>query len=214
MASPIEQQNEPSTAEGVRGGYQLSWARVISDVLSPPVVWAALAIPIALRDAPDRGTGWAWAADYIVLVCLIPIVYIGWMVKLGRITDMHLKVRRQRLLPFAVSISGALAALLSLSLLDASPVMLLFALFTLIQLALIAAITLTWQISVHAMSISGAVVAAGVLFAPVMALLVLPLVVIVGAARIHLKRHTLSQVVAGTVAGMVVPALLFALVSV
>jgi membrane-associated phospholipid phosphatase len=40
------------------------------------------------------------------------------------------------------------------------------------------------------------------------ALLVIPLVILVGAARLNLRRHTLSQVLAGSVVGVIVPALL------
>lgn len=194
--------------------YPLSWARVVSDVLSPPAVWAALAVPIALRDADRTRDAWLWAGDYILFVCVLPILYIAWLVKRGIVTDIHLKLRHQRLKPFLVSIAFAALALISLTLLDASRVMQIFALFTLVQLLLIAVITLTWQISVHAISISGAAVALGVLFAPVYLLLILPLVALVGAARIKLDRHTPAQVAAGTVVGALTPMVLFFVVTV
>lgn len=189
--------------------YPLSWARVVSDVLSPPAVWAALAIPIALRDADNSREAWLWAGDYILFVCVLPILYIAWLVKRGAVTDIHLKLRHQRVRPFLVSIGFSALSLISLILLDASQVMQLFAVFTLLQLILIAVITLTWQISVHAISISGAAVALGVLFDPLLLLAILPLVALVGAARIKLNRHTPAQVAAGTLVGALTPMVLF-----
>jgi membrane-associated phospholipid phosphatase len=45
------------------------------------------------------------------------------------------------------------------------------------------------------------VVATGVLYGPLVALLLCPLIPVVGAARLKLRRHTLSQVIAGGVVG-------------
>lgn len=173
-----------------------------------------LAFPIALRDEPSRGQALMWAGVYIALVCVLPIIYIATMVRRGRITDIHMQVRKQRLLPFAVSILCTALAWLMLGLLGAPPVVPLFALFSLIQLAIMAIITLIWQISIHAISISGATVATGVLFGLQPALFTVPLVVLVGAARLKLRRHTPMQVIAGTALGIAIPLGLFIFIAV
>jgi membrane-associated phospholipid phosphatase len=41
------------------------------------------------------------------------------------------------------------------------------------------------------------------------ALLAVPLVALVGASRLKLRRHTLSQVIAGTLVGMILPTVFF-----
>jgi membrane-associated phospholipid phosphatase len=181
----------------------------VSDILSPPIVWAALAFPIAFRDAPTQAHAISWALVYVVLVCLLPLVYIATMVRRGIITDIHMRVRQQRLRPFVISILCTTVAWATLRLMGAPAVMPLFALFSLVQLAVMALITLTWQISVHAISISGAAVALGVLFGLIPALVTLPLIILVGAARIKLNRHTPAQVIVGTVVGVIVPVALF-----
>ncbi len=182
---------------------KLSWARLVSDLLSPPVVWGALAFPIAFRDAPSQDRALLWAVTYVVLVCLLPLIYIAVMVKRGRITDIHMRVRQQRLRPFIVSLLCTTIAWWTLRFMGAPSVVPMFALFSLVQLALMTIITLVWQISMHAMSISGAVIITAVLFGVVPALLTLPLVVLVGAARLKLKRHTPAQVVAGAAVGLI-----------
>mgnify|MGYP001054769545 CR=1 FL=1 len=191
--------------------YDISWERIVSDILSPPMVWALMAVPIALRDSPTTSQGIEWASIYIWFVCISPLIYIGIMVKRGRITDMHMKVRGERIKPFLVSIASTLIAFFVLTLSNASDVVLLFTLFTLVQLILIAGITLKWQISFHAISIGGATVALWVLFSTLYGMLTLPLVIVVGAARLRLHRHTPAQVVAGSILGMLVPVLLFAI---
>ena len=188
----------------------LSWARLVSDLLSPPVVWAVMAFPIAFRDARSQQQALTWALVYTVLVCVLPVLFIGWMVRRGSISDLHMQVRQQRIRPFIISIICTTIAWWVLRFMGAPPIVPLFALFSLVQIAVMLLITLVWQISIHVVSISGAVIAALVWFGPLWALLVIPLVILVGAARLKLHRHTLAQVLVGSLVGIIVPALLLA----
>lgn len=165
------------------------------------MVWAVLAFPIAFREAQSSEQAIMWGVTYGVLVCLIPVAYIAWNVWRGSITDLHIKERRQRIRPFIVSIICTAFAWSVLRLMGAPSLLPLFALFSLIQIGIMLVVTLVWQISVHSMSITGAVVTAGVLYGLVPALILSPLIPMVGAARIKLRRHTLAQVIAGGVVG-------------
>lgn len=185
--------------------YNINWARVVSDLLSPPVVWGVMVFPVALRDTTSREHVFLWAALYIFMVCLLPVIYIAVMVKRGAITDLHMQVRGQRIRPLMVTIICTGLTWAIMSLMGAPKILPLFVLFVLVQLALMVTITLVWQISIHAISISGAAVATGALFGPLGALLTAPLVVLVGAARLKLRRHTPAQVVAGSVIGAILP---------
>lgn len=193
--------------------YDVSWARMVSDILSPPVIWGTLALPIAFKDADSQGQAIGWASVYIFLVCVLPIVYIAAMVKLNKITDIHLKVRKQRLIPFMISIFTTTVAGIALDLMGA-PIMPILALFTGVQLVVMLLITLVWQISMHTVSISGATIAMWVFFGVIPALATLPLIVLVGTARLKLDRHTPAQVIVGTLVGIIVPLLLFSVISV
>lgn len=180
------------------------WPRLISDLLSPPVVWGLLAFPIAFHSA-SGGRALGLVFLYVLCVVWLPLLYILFNVRSGAITDIHLRERRERLRPFAVSILGAACALAALALADAPRVMLLLALITVLEMALIAAITVVWQISMHTMSIASAVVAIGVLYGPAPAAILLPLVALVGLGRYRLGRHDLSQILAGAALGAAVP---------
>ena len=60
--------------------------------------------------------------------------------------------------------------------------------------------------------ITGAVVIAGLLFGAQTALILSPLVLLVAAARLHLKRHTVGQVAAGIAVGVSVPLIYWCIV--
>jgi membrane-associated phospholipid phosphatase len=179
----------------------IPWARIISDLFSPPVIWGVLAFPIAYRAAGAPEQALLWGLTYTVIVCVLPALYISFMVWRGHITDIHMEVREQRIRPFLVSIICAALAWVVLRYFGAPSLLPTFTLFSLIQIAVMLGITLVWQISMHAMSIACAVVAMGVLYGVVPGLLLSPLIPVVGAARLKLHRHTPSQVVAGALLG-------------
>lgn len=186
----------------------VSWARLISDVLSPPVIWGVLAFPIAFREAKSQEQALMWAITYTVMVCIVPALYIAWAVWRGHITDMHMRERRQRIRPFIVSMFGTAAAWGLLSLMGAPPLLYAMAIVSLVLLGTMLVVTLVWQISMHSMSIACAVVATGALYGLGPALIVSPLIPVVGVARIKLRRHTVSEVVAGGLLGGCVTLLL------
>ena len=198
--------------ESGRRGRLGAWPRLVSDVLSPPVIWALLAFPVAYHADGGQGNALVYALVYGAMVCWLPVLYIAWNVRNGNITDLHMKVRAERIRPFIVTILGSMVALALLVAINAPRLMPMFTLFSLIQLGLMTLITLVWQISMHAMSITGAVVAAGAMFGVGPALVLFPLVPLVGAARLKLGRHTLSQIVAGAGVGALMTVLLFVFV--
>ena len=191
---------------------QFSWARVVSDIVSPPVVWALLVIPVAAHYADTPLQAFFWAFLYSMFICVIPVGFIAWMVKTGKIGDIHMKERRERFRPLLVTIVCTSIVWWLLRRLDAPPPFPLLALMTLVQVTFIMLITLVWQVSMHMMSIAGAVIVTGIIFTTAAALAMIPLVMLVGAARLKLKRHTPAQVIAGTIIGALVPVLMLGLV--
>jgi membrane-associated phospholipid phosphatase len=188
----------------------LKAARVISDVISPPVVSAVMALVVVLTSAPDGETAFIWALVYIGLVCVLPALFVVFMVAAGRITDVHVRLRRQRILPFSVSILCTAAAWLILRQIDAG-LLTGIAAITLVEIIVLLVVTLVWQISVHAMTITTAVVIAWLVFGWMQALLLAPLIPIVSAARVLLRRHTVAQVIAGSIVGAAITLWLYAM---
>lgn len=185
------------------------WARIVSDVFSPPAVWGALIIPVALQFSPTPSQGLYWAVLYGFLICLVPVLFIAYMVWAGKIGDIHMKERTDRYKPLVVSVTSTAFGIIILKALGAPIALPLLAVISLVQIGVIALITIYWQISMHAMGMTGATMAIGIVFSVQVALLTVPLVVLVGLARLVLKRHTPMQILAGALVGLLVPAFLF-----
>lgn len=187
-----------------------SWARCVSDVVSPPVVWALLIIPVALRHSETHVQAALFAMVFDLFTCLLPVLFIAYMVKIGKIGDLHMQHRHERYKPLLVTLGCALLNVVALHLLNAPQTVWILAVLSLVQIGAIALITLMWQISMHMMSIAGAAVASGLIFGDEFGLAFAPLIMLVAAARLKLKRHTVAQVIAGTLLGSVVPLALLA----
>ncbi len=189
----------------------IKWARFVSNIVSPPVVWGIFAIFLAAREAaqltaidgqPSRvWQALLWALIYVLLVCVMPVMFIAMRVRQGKITDIHMPLRHERFAPFMATLAGAVITSILLYLMQATRSMQLLSLATILQVALMSVITLYWQISVHMIGISGAVVLVGLWFGVLYGALLSPLIAIVAMARLVLKRHTLTQVLVGALVG-------------
>jgi hypothetical protein len=190
---------------------QLSWARVVSDLCSPPVVLAVLAWFAAQVDGQTPGQILFLAGLFIIGAVLIPFIILTWWVHRGIISDIHMPERSERFWPLAVELGCTFLVWLVLRWLGDFPGMNLVTSFLLFETLLGLIVTLYWQISVHTGILTGAVIIAGLLFGAGTALLISPLILLVAAARLHLKRHTVGQVIAGFAVGVLIPLILHAL---
>lgn len=183
-------------------------ARCVSDLLSPAVLGIPCLLLIVLAsDVP--GTYW-FALQYFVVAIPLPVLYVLWLVKSGRVTDFHLPNRRDRTAPFLVTIACGLGAVLLLFYFQAPTTFLAPVLTALAQTILLFAITVFWQISIHAATTSGLVTFAILAMGPGASVLAL-LVPLVMWARVYLGRHTLTQTVVGACLGIVSFTTLFVL---
>lgn len=173
-------------------------ARLISNVLSPPVMAApVLAMGVRLSDVP--GT-WRYAVMYIAVAVVTPMFHLIWLMRTGRVSDYHLADRRDRTHPFLVSIACNLIALGLVVWRDAPPIFAAVVRAALLQVVILFLITLVWQVSIHSATIASMATMAVVFFGA-SAMVVLLLIPLVGWARVYLGRHTISQVVVGAAIG-------------
>jgi len=183
-------------------------ARAVSDILSP----AALSVPCMLLGvlASDVPGTYRFALLYFLVAIPLPVAYVLWLVKSGRVTDFHLPNRRDRTGPFLVSIAAALGAAALLYKFGAPAIFLAPVVMGLVQTAALFLITLAWQISIHTATTT-ALVTFAVLALGSSASILAFLVPLVMWARIYLGRHTPAQAVAGSLLGCGSFAALFAL---
>ncbi|MEU4218206.1 phosphoesterase PA-phosphatase [Actinoplanes sp. NPDC026623] len=175
-------------------------AKAITDVLSPAALVSLLLLLIPVHAAGIwPGLGWGLLA--IAFVSAAPLTYVIVRVRRRTLTDVHIGVREHRRIPFVVGLITVLAGLVVLIVFDAPRDLIAFVATVLVLTAATIAVTGFWKISVHAMVAMMTTGILVVLYGPVLWLL-LPVVAVIGWARVRLADHTLAQVLAGAALGL------------
>ncbi|MFD7734444.1 hypothetical protein ACFV6F_29205 [Kitasatospora phosalacinea] len=183
-------------------------ARIITDVLAPANLVVALLLLIGWHSTSSwSGLGWGLLAALFCGVIPIGIVLLG--VKRGGLTDKHIRVRRQRILPMALSLVSVATGITLLYTLGAPADVSALVVAMLVGLVSTLLVTTGWQISIHNSVAGGTVMILVLALGPWMLLTALGAAAI-GWSRTVLKAHTLAQILAGTALGGVA-ALVFAL---
>jgi hypothetical protein len=164
---------------------------------------------VAFADTSTIAAGLVWGFVYGIPISGIPMLVVAHLLKTGRVSDLHLRNKGERNLPYIIAIFGALCATLVVLLFDGPSLLFSLLLCNLFGLAALGVINVYWLISNHAASIALAAGFLGIALGPAVGLALLPLVLATLWARLILNRHTVAQLVAGLVVG-VSPVLLFA----
>lgn len=176
-------------------------ARLFSNIVSPPVMFAIVGVAFSLTEEPNL-TGLAWAVFYGLLVSLAPILVVLYLLKTGRITELHMSNTSERHIPYVTAVLSALLAYIVITVLDGPELLRCLALLNTINLTALGLINTRYLISIHATGIMATFLLTGIVFSWALAwLLVFPLLVGVCVVRLYLKRHTVAQVVAGLALG-------------
>lgn len=177
-------------------------ARLFSNIVSPPVMFAVLGLVFALYEQPNL-TGLLWAAVYGFWISLAPILVVLYLLKTGRIKELHMSDTNERHLPYVTAVLCALIGFAIISLFDGPELLRCLTIFNTIELVALGLINVKWLISLHSTGITATFLIVGLVFGWGYALvLVLPFVFLVCYVRLYLKRHTPGQVIAGILLGI------------
>ena len=177
-------------------------ARVYSNIVSPPVTFSVLGLAIALKERPFW-EGVAWAAVYGFLVSLLPILFVLFLLKTGRIAELHMSNTGERHLPYVVAVLCGVATFGLFTWLDGPAILRCLTIFNVVELILLGVINVFWLISIHTTGIMATMMIVGLVFGWVHSLWVLPFVISVSWVRLYLQRHTPGQVIAGLIIGVI-----------
>ena len=194
MSTPLDQQ------EHNRKG-AIAFARLFSNIVSPPVIFAVMGLALALQALP-LGQALAWAASYGFVVSLLPILFVLWLLRTGRIGELHMSNTAERHLPYLVAVLCGILIYGIVAWLDGPEVLKCLAVFNIITLSILGLINARWLISFHATAIAAAWTISGLAFGWIASFVVLPFVVGVIIIRLYLKRHTAAQIIAGLLLGV------------
>jgi hypothetical protein len=179
------------------------WISVLFDssILSLPIF-------LALGYVSARTLGLLWAILMLLIVTGIPLVYLLIGRKHGWVSDMELSRREERPRFILISLISDVVALLILRLFR-GPHLLTVIVLTYFCLAIVMfSISSFWKISMHMAGVGGFSTALVFVFgAP--ALWAFLSLLLVTWARLHRLKHTIPQLIAGALAGVLVTALVF-----
>ena len=175
-------------------------ARHFSNVVSPPVMFAVLGLTLALHVLPVL-PALLWAAVYGFFVSLAPILFVLYLLRTGRIAELHMSDTRERHLPYLVAALGSLVVAALLLLFGGPELLLCLTFFNLVTLVVIGLLNIRWLISFHAAAAMAMDTIVALVFGWLAALAVAPLVGLVIAVRLYLRRHTVGQIIAGLLLG-------------
>ncbi|PTT69551.1 phosphatase PAP2 family protein [Arthrobacter sp. HMWF013] len=179
-------------------------ARWLTEVFQPPVV-----VTLVLLISPVIEPGFPGTIGYGALaalfVCVLPLILLLALVRLGKVTDHHVSNRRQRAPVMLMALGSVVAGLVVLAATHAPRSVVVTVLAIVAGIIVLAAVSPFWKISGHAAAISSSAVISVLMLGPAWLPLVL-LIPAVGWSRVVLRAHTLAQVVAGSLFGAVVMA--------
>ena len=179
------------------------WISVLFDssILSLPIF-------LALGYVSARTLGLEWAILTLLIVTGIPLTYLLIGLKRGWVSDMELSRREERPRFILVSLSSDVLALLVLHLFRGPHLLTVIVLAYFCLAIVIFSISSFWKISMHMAGVSGFSTALVFVFgAP--ALWAFISLLLVAWARLHRRKHTVPQLIAGTLAGVLVTVLVF-----
>jgi membrane-associated phospholipid phosphatase len=189
---------------------RLRVARLVGELLSPPLILVVLALVVAWDSSPTPGAAVVWGTIAAVFASVLPYALILRGVRRGRLADRNISVREQRIGFGIVAFSSILTGLAVLAAFGAPAEMVALLASVAVGVACGWAITLWWKISVHAAIAAGAATVLLLVYGPGL-LVAWPLVALVAWSRVQVGDHTPAQVLAGVALGVAVNATTFPL---
>ena len=212
----VSQQDE-NVKNGTEQAPRLSIAEKIASFFSSafsPLIIPTYAVAIALNISLIGSISPLYTRILVTLVilaitCMIPSIAIAILFKLGKISDPGVNERQDRIVPYIVAVMSYVAAAIYLSNIKAPIWIPMFMIGGGIAVIASALINLKWKISAHGAGMGGLTalifsmwINGYVTFDLIyLTSLVILLTGVVGTSRLILKRHTLAQVLAGTLNG-------------
>jgi membrane-associated phospholipid phosphatase len=185
-------------------------AHHISNILSPASISLPFIVLVALYRAQNQLVALFYALITLFFVSIGPLAYIVIGVRRGKISDIDVSRRSERAGPFLFGTSSVLVGLLVLLLIQGPKNLQTALIISALSAIILMITTLWWKISIHASSLGGAATMLTILYGAAM----LPcffLLILVSWSRVVLRRHTILQVIAGSLVSILLSLLILKL---
>ncbi len=190
--------------------FKTALAEIISWVFFPPLVATVFFVFLIFWYSADFSQGLRWIVAISPFLIFLPLIFFAVSYKFGWVSDIDFTDRRERpAFLFAFIASLAIGATISYFL--HVPLKFFVYLFSgMILLIASAVISLYWKISLHT-AVTSSVVTAVVILGGAEFLPLYLTVPVIGWARVHLKKHTVSQTIGGALLAFVITIVIFGL---
>ena len=184
-------------------------AERVTYLLEPKNWIIATVIVVGWHADGTAGLGWGLLAAFFAGV--VPTLFITRGIRHGQWDDRNVGAKRPRLIVLTFITASLAAGLVLLVALGAPPELSGYFGCMLGSIAVLAAITTVWKISIHCAVASGSVTILALLFGPWLVPAYL-LVALTAWSRVAVKDHSAAQVIAGSVLGAVAAVITYALI--
>ncbi len=167
--------------------------------LLEPKNWLIVTV-VGVGGRADGWVGAGWGLLAALFVAVLPALFISYGVRRGRWSDRNVGARGPRLVVLAFITASVAAGLIALVVFGAPRLLIGYLAFMLGSVAVLAAITFVWKISIHCAVASGSVAILALTYGPLVLCGYL-LVGVLAWSRVALEDHTVAQVVVGAVLG-------------
>jgi membrane-associated phospholipid phosphatase len=179
--------------------------------LLEPKNWI-IASTLAVGWHADGARGLAWGAVAAFFAGVLPTLFINRGVRRGHWADRYVGAKGPRLVVLTFILASVAAGLALLAALGAPGELTGYFGCMLGSVALLAAITTVWKISIHCAVAAGSVTVLALLFGPALLPAYL-LVALTAWSRVKLKDHSAAQVIAGSLLGVAAAAVTYAIIT-
>lgn len=174
------------------------FAKILSNVFDGSLISIPILIIICLSVESDVIKALGWAFLCLAFTMIIPYLYVYILNRKKLIDDLHIPNRENRIKPLIITTVSNIIGFTILYILKAPLFLKTMILAVIVSNIIIGIITYFWKISIHTAWITFIVITFIILFGRWMMLL-LPLIPVIGWSRVKIKRHTITQVITGSV---------------
>ncbi|HXR64881.1 MAG TPA: phosphatase PAP2 family protein [Ktedonobacteraceae bacterium] len=186
-------------------------ARQVSNILAPATISVPMVLLVAFYKTSSSASAFAYAGLTLFFLSIGPFTYIFIGVRLGKFSDIDVSKRTERVGPFIFGLISVCLGWFALVLTHGPTPLISTIIVTAISGLVMMIITLKWKISLHSGSLATAATILTVLYGAIM-LPAFVLLILVSWSRVVLRRHTLAQVVAGSLLSITLSALILKLI--
>ena len=186
------------------------FAKTITWITSPYVVSVVIIASVTMHGTRgDISRSVLYIAITVLIMILLPLIYVIFSMRSGRVTDVHIRIREQRYHYYAIGGAFAILSILTLFLLKAPKELIALLVSVLVGAGIGAFMNRRAKVSAHGGTLGAAVGIVFLFFGPVASLAATVVLVISGWSRVALGEHTPKEIAAGAIVGCVATTAVF-----